>query len=125
MELSDQWWNFDSGEQNSFLSLKGDVFRPSDKPGKISLRLDIITDSVIAWSALEERIGFLLYLFDCSFSFGAFSLRLSKRFTMRFVTINIIIYLYFLNNIDFLSNLITQICEAVAVHIDIFVDLTC
>ncbi len=74
LELSDKWGNFYSGEENSFLSLECNVFRPSDKSSKISLGLNIISDSEVARSALEERVWFLLNLLHCSFSLGSFHL---------------------------------------------------
>ena len=53
LELSNDWGNLDSSEQNSLLSLEGNVLRPSDKSGQISLRLDTIADSVIPGLGLE------------------------------------------------------------------------
>lgn len=74
-ELGNQWGNFDSGEENSFLSLEGDVLGPSDESGQISFGLNIVADSKIARPALEERIRFLLDFLHCSFSFGSFTLK--------------------------------------------------
>lgn len=49
------------------MPLEGDIFRPSDKSSEISLGLNIVADSEVAWSALEEWVGFLLDLLHCSF----------------------------------------------------------
>ena len=73
-ELSDQWGNFDSGEKYSFLPLECNILGPSYKSCQVSFRLNIIADSEISGSALEEWVGFLLDLFDSSFSFGSFAL---------------------------------------------------
>ena len=56
LELSDEWGDFYSGEKNSFLSLECNVFRPSDKSSQVSLGLNIISDSEVARSALEEGV---------------------------------------------------------------------
>lgn len=56
LELSNKWGDFYSGEENSFLSLECNIFRPSDKSSQVSFGLDIITDSEIARSALEEGV---------------------------------------------------------------------
>ena len=73
-ELGNEWGDFNSGEENSFLSLESNILGPSNKSSKISFRLNIISDSEVARSALEEGVRFLFYLLHCSFSFAAFSL---------------------------------------------------
>ena len=48
LELSDDWRDFNSGEENSFLSLEGNVLGPSDESGKIPLRLDTISNTIVS-----------------------------------------------------------------------------
>jgi len=42
--------------QDALLSLNSDVFWPSDEAGEVSLRLDVSSDSKVAWVLLEQRI---------------------------------------------------------------------
>ncbi len=42
-ELVNHWWDLQSLLENGLLTLKSDVFWPSDESSKISLRLDILT----------------------------------------------------------------------------------
>ena len=72
-ELSDGRWNFQSGEENSFLSLEGDVFGPFDESGQVSGRLDVVTESEVSWPLFEERVWFLFDFLDGSFSLGSFT----------------------------------------------------
>jgi len=55
-ELVDHWWDFQSLLENGLLSLKSNVFGPSDESSKVSLRLDILTDSEVLRSLFEERV---------------------------------------------------------------------
>ena len=72
-ELSDGGWDFQSGEEDSFLSLEGDVFGPFDESGQVSGRLDVVTESEVSWSLFEKRVCFLLDFLDSSFSLGSFT----------------------------------------------------
>jgi hypothetical protein len=77
-ELSDCGWYFDSGKQNSFLSLEGDVFGPLDEASEVGLGLDGVANSVVAWSLLEEGVDLLLDLLSSLFSLYAFCLSDAK-----------------------------------------------
>ena len=73
-ELSNCWWNFDSVEEDSFLSLENDVFGPLHKSGEVASWQYAVSDSEVARSLFEERIA-LLFDFLASFlDFLAFSL---------------------------------------------------
>jgi len=69
---------FDSSEQNSFLSLEGDVFGPFDKAGKVGLGLDGVANSEVTGSLFEERVDLLLYFLCSLFALYAFSLSYAK-----------------------------------------------
>jgi hypothetical protein len=51
--LVDDSGNLESLEQDSLLSLKEDVFWPSDVSGQVSLWLDVASDLVVSWSGLD------------------------------------------------------------------------
>jgi len=53
-ELSKLWWGLQSHEEDSLLSLDSDVFWPFDESGKVSLWLDISTNSKVSWGLLEQ-----------------------------------------------------------------------
>jgi len=55
-ELVDHRWDLQSLLKNSLLSLKSNVFGPSDESSKVSFRLDILTDSEVLRSLFEERV---------------------------------------------------------------------
>jgi len=40
-------WDFQTGLKHSFLTLKSDVLRPSDKSAQVPLGLDILTDTKV------------------------------------------------------------------------------
>ena len=82
--MSNGGGDFQSGEENSFLSLECDVFRPLDESCQVSGWLNAVTESEILWSLLEKRIGLLLNFLDCSFSFNSFTLNISANLTMIF-----------------------------------------
>lgn len=71
-ELRDDWWYFNPGEENPLLPLEGNVLGPSDKPGEISLGLNIVADSKVPWPAGKE--GILCFLCFFSDSLSLFSL---------------------------------------------------
>ena len=77
-ELSNCRRYFDSSEQNSFLSLEGDVFGPFDKAGKVGLGLDGVANSEVTGSLFEERVDLLLYFLCSLFALYAFSLSYAK-----------------------------------------------
>jgi hypothetical protein len=77
-ELSDCGGYFDSGEENSFLALEGDVFGPFDEAGEVGLVLDGVADSVVTGSLFEERVHLLLYFLGSLFAFDAFTLDYAK-----------------------------------------------
>jgi hypothetical protein len=83
-ELSDGSWHFQSCQEDSFLSLKGDVFRPLDESCEISGRLDVISESEVSWSFFEKGVNLLFDFLDGSLSFNSFTLKLSTHLTMIF-----------------------------------------
>jgi hypothetical protein len=63
-ELSNNSGNFDSVQQDSFLSLENNIFGPFDKSCKISSWLNIIANSKISWFLLKQGINLLLNFLD-------------------------------------------------------------
>jgi len=63
VELCDGWRDLQALEQDALLTLNTDVLGPSNEAGQISLRLDVSTDSKVAWVLFEQRVficgGFL------------------------------------------------------------------
>ena len=55
-ELIQSWWDFESIQDDSLLSLVEDVFGPSDETGHVSLVLDITTDSEVLGSSFEQWV---------------------------------------------------------------------
>ena len=71
-ELVDDSWNLESLEEDFLLSLEKDVLWPLDVSGQVSLRLDVSSNLVISWSALDQfGVGRFLEV-----SFGNFGHRL-------------------------------------------------
>ena len=71
-ELVDDSWNLESLEEDFLLSLEKDVLWPLDISGQVSLWLDVSSNLVISWSALDQfGVGRFLEL-----SFGNFGHRL-------------------------------------------------
>merc|ERR1719297_446578 len=56
VELVDCWWDPQSGLKDNLLSLKTDVLGPSDESAQISLGLDVLSDTEVPGSLLEQRI---------------------------------------------------------------------
>jgi len=56
VELSDSWWDLEALHQNTLLALNTDVLGPPDEAGEVSLRLDVSSDSKVAWVLFEQRI---------------------------------------------------------------------
>jgi hypothetical protein len=56
-ELVESWWGLQSHEEDSLLSLDSDILWPFDESGKISLWLDITTDSEVSSGLLEKGVG--------------------------------------------------------------------
>jgi len=56
VELGDGWRNLEALHQNALLTLNADVLGPSDEAGEVSLRLDVSSDSKVAWVLFEQRI---------------------------------------------------------------------
>jgi len=56
VELCDGWRNLQALEQDALLTLNTDVLGPSNEAGQISLRLDVSTDSKVAWVLFEQRV---------------------------------------------------------------------
>jgi len=57
-ELGNAWWDLESLHEDSLLSLDSDVLGPSDESGKISLRLDVTSNSEVSGAFLEKRVLF-------------------------------------------------------------------
>lgn len=71
-ELVDLRGDFKSLEENSFLSLKSDVSRPSDESGQVSLGLDITTNSEASGLRFEKGVSLLFNLLGLGNSLGSF-----------------------------------------------------
>ena len=56
VELVNCWGDPQSGLEDNLLSLETDVLGPSDESAQIPLGLDVLTDSEVPWSLLEQRI---------------------------------------------------------------------
>jgi len=56
-ELIDGWWDLQSLHEDSLLTLELDVLWPSDETGQVTSMLDIIADTEVAWSALEQWVS--------------------------------------------------------------------
>ena len=76
-ELSDDGWDFDSAQEDSFLPLELNILWPSDEPGEVSLRLDGVSNSIVSGSLLKEGVSLLFdFLTSSLFSLCSFSLGL-------------------------------------------------
>lgn len=71
--MGDHRRNFDSVEENSFLSLEDDVLGPLHEPGEVALGQYVVADSEVARTFFEERVGSLLDLLAAFLNFLAFS----------------------------------------------------
>jgi len=56
VELGNCWRNLKALHKNTLLTLNTDVLGPSDEAGEVSLRLDVSSDSKVAWVLFEQRI---------------------------------------------------------------------
>jgi len=56
-ELIDGWWDLQSLHEDSLLTLELDVLGPSDETGQVTTMLDVIADTEVAWSTLEQWIS--------------------------------------------------------------------
>jgi hypothetical protein len=54
--LIDGWWNFESSQKDSLLSLVEDIFGPSDESGHIPLVLNVTSDSKVFGSSFEQWV---------------------------------------------------------------------
>ena len=81
--MGDCGGNFDSVEQNSFLSLEDDVLGPLHESGQIASGLYVVASSEVARSFLEEGVGLLFNFLGSFFSFLSFSLDIGRRTIMR------------------------------------------
>ena len=65
-ELVDWRWYLQPGLEDSLLSLETNVFWPSDESAQISLGLDILSNSKVAWAFFEQWVNYplLFWLFD-------------------------------------------------------------
>ena len=53
-DLVDGTWDSESLEENSLLSLEGDILWPSDESGQISDWLDGSTQGEVSWGGFEK-----------------------------------------------------------------------
>ena len=95
--------HFDSGEQNPFLPLEGDILRPPHKSGQISFGLDVVAHAEVARLLLEEGIGLLLNLLGAFLSLHSFSLN-QPNITIDAIKIIIL-------NINIFNNIFTTLCR--------------
>jgi len=56
LELGNGWRHLEALHEDALLALNTDVFRPFDEACKVSLRLDVSSDSKVAWVLLEQGI---------------------------------------------------------------------
>lgn len=56
-ELIDGWWDLQSLHKDSLLTLELDVSWPSDESGQVTTMLDVLANSEIAWSTLEQWVS--------------------------------------------------------------------
>lgn len=56
-ELIDGWWDLQSLHKDSLLTLELDVSWPSDESGQVATMLDVLANSEIAWSTLEQWVS--------------------------------------------------------------------
>jgi len=56
-ELIDGWWDLQSLHEDSLLTLELDVSGPSDETGQVTTMLDVIANSEVAWSTLEQWVS--------------------------------------------------------------------
>ena len=56
VELGDAWGNLQALHEDALLTLDSDVLGPSNEAGEVSLRLDVSSDSKVAWVLFEQRI---------------------------------------------------------------------
>ena len=73
-ELSNCWGNFDSVEEDSFLSLENDVFGPLHESSEVASWQYAVTDSEVARTLFEERVCLLFDFLGSFLDFLAFSL---------------------------------------------------
>ena len=54
-ELGNAWWDLQALHKDSLLTLNADVLGPSDEAGKVSLGLDVSSDSKVVGVLFEKR----------------------------------------------------------------------
>jgi len=59
-ELVHWWGHLQTFHKNSLVALETDVLGPSDESAEISLGLDILTNSKVAWLFLNQGVDHLL-----------------------------------------------------------------
>jgi len=55
-ELGDRWRDFEAHVEDLALALETDVLGPSYHAREVALRLDVLTDTEVAWAALDEGV---------------------------------------------------------------------
>lgn len=56
LELSNSWGNLQAQVQDLLLALEADVFGPLDEAGQVALGLDVLADTEVAGTLLDERV---------------------------------------------------------------------
>ena len=56
-ELVDAWWDLETAEEDSLLSLDAHVLGPLDEAGQVLGLDDVATNSEVSWVLLEEGLG--------------------------------------------------------------------
>jgi hypothetical protein len=56
LELSNRGWDLETEVQDLLLALQTDVFGPLHHAGKVSAGLDVLTDTIVAGTLLDERV---------------------------------------------------------------------
>lgn len=56
LELSDRRGNLQAHVQNLLLALQADIFGPLDEAGQVALGLDVLADTEVAGTLLDERV---------------------------------------------------------------------
>jgi len=56
LELGDRWWDLEAHGEDLLLSLKTNILWPLHHARQVALRLDILADTIIAGTLLEERV---------------------------------------------------------------------
>lgn len=104
-ELIDHWWDLQSLLEYGTLSLKTDVFWPSDESGQITFWLDILSCKCTIVSIFSRKLDFLAFfyqfiIFRMSYIYGKIEAKLLRKFSVSFLTKNLFGYNRVQNNFE-------------------------